>query len=148
MSFAPSQTVYPRSEWQPGMCMPTTSGLAGQYSPQSCAFASQLRTKTFPMGDHHHGKARVRVLRVREDGEKHTVQEYTVATRLFSPAYSAVFTDESNAGLVATDTQKNTVYVVAKRSKSTTPEDFGIEIVRATASRLTPTARRLYMPCT
>ena len=58
---------------------------------------------------------------------------------------SAVFTEETNAGLVATDTQKNTVYVVAKRSKSTTPEDFGVEIVSSRplgrATRLSEAAR-------
>ena len=72
-----------------------------------------------------------RVLRVRRSDDKaDTVQEYTVATRLFSPAYSKVFREEDNEGLVATDTQKNTVYVVAKRSSATTPEGFGIDLCR------------------
>jgi hypothetical protein len=33
-----------------------------------------------------------------------------------------VFTQEDNSELVATDTQKNTIYVVAKRSNATTCE--------------------------
>jgi len=91
---------------------------------------TQLRTQDFDLADHCHGKARVRVLRVRRDAPTHTVQEYTVATKLFSPAYADVFTAENNAGLVATDTQKNTVYVVAKRSTSTSPEGYAIDVCR------------------
>lgn len=92
---------------------------------------TSLRKKSFDLDEHHHGKAKVRVLRVRPGGSSEgvqTVQEYTVATRLFSPAYSAVFTAEDNAGLVATDTQKNTVYVVAQKSTATTPEAFGVDM--------------------
>ena len=91
---------------------------------------TKLRTEDFELADHCHGKARVRVLRVRRDTETHTVQEYTVATRLFSPVYSDVFTEENNAGLVATDTQKNTVYIVAKRSSATSPEGYAIDVCR------------------
>ncbi len=89
---------------------------------------TQLRSTDFRLRDHHHGKARVRVLRVRADGTRHEAHEYTVATRLFSQAYADVFTRESNDRLVATDTQKNTVYVVAKRTAATTPEDFGVDL--------------------
>lgn len=70
---------------------------------------TQLRKKSFTLAEHNHGKAKVRVLRVRRDDKYETVQEYTVHTKLFSPMYSAVFTDEDNTDLVATDTQKNTV---------------------------------------
>lgn len=53
-----------------------------------------------------------------QNGAKHTVQHYDVLTRLFSPETSAVYTDEDNATCVATDTQRNAVYLVAKRSKA------------------------------
>lgn len=91
---------------------------------------TSLRKTDFTLADHNHGKARVRVLRVRHDSSKHTVQEYSVSTRLFSPSYGEVFTSENNGGLVATDTQKNTVYVVAKRSSATTPEGYGADLAR------------------
>lgn len=85
------------------------------------------------MLDHNHGKCRVRVLKVHRpknpDGV-HKVYEYTVATTLFNPDYGRVFTDEDNSGLVATDTQKNTVYVVAKRTKADSPEQFGVDLCR------------------
>jgi len=89
------------------------------------------RTRDFQLADHNHGKARVRVLKVNgaADGT-HMACEYTVATKLFSPAYGKVFTHEDNSGLVATDTQKNTVYVVAKRTAAASPEQFGIDLAR------------------
>ena len=78
---------------------------------------SRQRDRDFNLTDHNHGKARVRVMKVRraEDGTQ-SCSEFTVHTKLFSPEYTRVFTDEDNTGLVATDTQKNTVYVVAKRT--------------------------------
>ena len=91
---------------------------------------TQLRKKSYPLLDHHHGKAKVRVLRVRREKTLETVQEYTVATRLFSPMYSRVFTDEDNSDLVATDTQKNTIYVVAQKTSAETPEDFAVDVAR------------------
>jgi len=89
---------------------------------------TQLRSHSYPLVEHSHGKARVRVLRVRHHDDKDTVQEYTVATKLFSPLYSKVFTKEDNDRLVATDTQKNSVYLVAQRSSATTPEGYGIDL--------------------
>ena len=104
-------------------CKSNPDGLTQQRKPSS-------DTK-FSLPDHYHGKARVRVLRVRrEEGKFDTVQEYNVETRLYSPTYTRVFTTEDNSDLVVTDTQKNTVYVVAKRSSATTPEGFGIDLAQ------------------
>ena len=108
----------------PALCS-ASDGATGRSDPSGLR---QLRSTSFKLADHHHGKARVRVLKVQTEGTKHFVQEYSVATKLFSPSYADVFTKESNQGLVATDTQKNTVYVVAKRSTARTPEGFGIDL--------------------
>jgi hypothetical protein len=94
---------------------------------------SRLRDESFPLTSHYHGKAKVRVLKVRRPAAgqspgRHEISEFTVQTRLFSSEYSRVFTEEDNSGLVATDTQKNTVYVVAKRTACETPEQFGIDV--------------------
>ena len=84
---------------------------------------TKQRTADYTLAAHYHGKRSVRVLRVRrQESGLETVQEYNVQTRLFSPEYSKTFTHEDNSGLVATDTQKNTVYVVAQRTDATTPE--------------------------
>mmetsp|Transcript_25351 Transcript_25351/g.30049 ORF Transcript_25351/g.30049 Transcript_25351/m.30049 type:complete len:346 (+) Transcript_25351:36-1073(+) len=101
-------------------------------APATTKDFTKLRTNDFNLSHHHHGKAKVRVLKVRHSSkgsnEKHSVSEYTVKTRLYSPEYEKVFTKDNNQGLVATDTQKNTIYVVAKRTEAETPEQFGIDI--------------------
>mmetsp|Transcript_26478 Transcript_26478/g.85619 ORF Transcript_26478/g.85619 Transcript_26478/m.85619 type:complete len:272 (+) Transcript_26478:125-940(+) len=61
---------------------------------------------------------------------RHELHEYSVQTTLWSPVYEKVYTSGDNADLVATDTQKNTVYVVAKRSDAKTPEDFGLALAK------------------
>ena len=62
----------------------------------------------------------MKVLKVnREKDGVHEVSEFNVNTRLFAPVYGRVFTKEENAGLVATDTQKNTVYIIAQRTRGT-----------------------------
>jgi urate oxidase len=91
---------------------------------------SQLRAKSFPVPIHCHGKAKVRVMKVVRTTAKHFAYEYSVDTTLYSPTYERVFTAEDNTDLVATDTQKNTVYVVAKRTKADTPEQFGVDLVK------------------
>ena len=70
----------------------------------------------------------MRVLKVRREGGVHAISEYKVETTLFSPAYDRVFTKGDNTDLVATDTQKNTVYIVAKRTDASTPEAFGVAL--------------------
>lgn len=63
---------------------------------------------------HQHGKSRVRLGRVWREGSVHYFVEWMVHTMLESDMERA-FTDGDNTGMTATDTQKNTVYVVAKR---------------------------------
>jgi hypothetical protein len=47
---------------------------------------TSLREKDFPLVHHQHGKARVRVLKVRRParGGRHEISEFNVSTRLFS----------------------------------------------------------------
>lgn len=78
----------------------------------------------------HHGKSRVRVARVWRDGDNQTFVEWKVDTMLESDMAHAYKTP-SNAGMTATDTQKNTVYYVAKQLPSNaSPEDFGIALAK------------------
>mmetsp|Transcript_21583 Transcript_21583/g.59835 ORF Transcript_21583/g.59835 Transcript_21583/m.59835 type:complete len:316 (-) Transcript_21583:1079-2026(-) len=80
---------------------------------------------------HQHGKARVRVARAwRDPSGVHHFVEWTVHTMLESAMEHSFFTG-SNAGMTATDTQKNTVYVVAKRcSERCTPEEYSIALAQ------------------
>jgi urate oxidase len=99
-------------------------------TPYAGGKKTSVREQDFPLVHHQHGKARVRVLKVRRPagGGRHEISEFNVNTRLFSSEYAKVFTDNDNADLVATDTQKNTVYVVAKRTACETPEQFGVDL--------------------
>uniref|UniRef100_A0A1D2A182 Uricase n=1 Tax=Auxenochlorella protothecoides TaxID=3075 RepID=A0A1D2A182_AUXPR len=79
---------------------------------------------------HQHGKSRVRVGRVWREGSVHTFAEFKVATTLES-AMEHAFLTESNEGMTATDTQKNTVYYVAKQMKKPCgPEEFALAIAK------------------
>ena len=91
---------------------------------------TKLRVKDFPIPIHSHGKAKVRVMKVVRTESTHFCYEYRVDTTLFSPTYERVFTKDDNSELVATDTQKNTVYVVAKKTKADSPEQFAIDLVK------------------
>ncbi|KAJ8605833.1 hypothetical protein CTAYLR_000608 [Chrysophaeum taylorii] len=88
-----------------------------------CGEEQRLRSRDYRLAEHHHGKTRVRVL-IR--GASNQIAEYNVTTCLWGP-YEHVFTKGDNTDLVATDTQKNLVYVVAK-DKPETPEDFGLAL--------------------
>ena len=96
--------------------------------PSPSRSPSQLRTKSFPLDHHSHGKTRVRVMKVVQNKEtnQHDVYEFNVTTTLLYDGYDKVFTKEDNTDLVATDTQKNTVYVVAKRCTFDSPEGLGM----------------------
>lgn len=94
-----------------------------------------LRTESFPIESHSHGKTRVRVMKVvkndsNDDGDdgnnQHDIHEYNVTITLLSDEYEKCFINGDNTDLVATDTQKNTVYVIAKRCSFNSPEGFGV----------------------
>src|SRR5436190_18276414 len=72
-----------------------------------------------------YGKSGVRLTKVVRNGKTHTLHEYEVAVQItgdFAPAY----TDGDNRKCIATDSIKNTVYVVAKENPFATAEDFAI----------------------
>lgn len=82
------------------------------------------------LASHQHGKGKVRVARVWRDGDTHTFVEWSVNTVLESDMEHAFLTDR-NEGMTATDTQKNTVYYVAKNlPPHSAPEDFAIALAK------------------
>eukprot|EP00850_Spirogloea_muscicola_P014939 SM000111S18762 [mRNA] locus=s111:27990:29699:+ [translate_table: standard] len=79
---------------------------------------------------HRHGKSRVRVGRVWREGATHHLAEWSVDISLLSAA-EAAFTSGDNSVVVATDTIKNTVYVLAKRCTARlTAEDFAVRLAQ------------------
>ncbi len=76
-----------------------------------------------------YGKSRVRLVRVRHLGDRDEVTELTVDTRLEGD-FQATYTVGDNTRVIPTDTQKNTVYVVAKQHGAATPEGFCVAMCK------------------
>jgi len=80
------------------------------------------------LGENRYGKSRVRVMKVDRDGERHTVREWNVEVWLKGD-FRTCFEDGDNSRILPTDTMKNTVYFLARRSGAATPEEFAAELV-------------------
>ncbi|KAL6756974.1 hypothetical protein V8C86DRAFT_2611861 [Haematococcus lacustris] len=79
---------------------------------------------------HQHGKSRVRVARTWREGDVHHFVEWTVHTMLES-AMEHAFKQGDNTGMTATDTQKNTVYIIAQRmSQRCSCEEYAIALAQ------------------
>ncbi len=76
---------------------------------------------------HRYGKTRVRVLRVHRTGATHRVKELEV-TVLLRGKFESSYTSSDNSLVVATDTMKNTINILAKKKLGSETEDFGREI--------------------
>jgi urate oxidase len=63
---------------------------------------------------HQHGKGQVRVMKVFRNGWRHEVRQFLVETHLIGPVDNA-FLESDNSMIVATDTQKNTIFILAKQ---------------------------------
>ena len=75
--------------------------------------------------EHHYGKARVRVLKVFRAGARHSIKELDVQVML-QGNFDASFTKADNRLVVATDSLKNTINVLAKQKLGTNTEAFGL----------------------
>jgi len=72
---------------------------------------------------HRYGKSRVRLMKVLREGDVHTVKELT-ARILLEGEFERSFTAAENAQVVATDTMKNTIYVLAHEHLGLENEPF------------------------
>jgi urate oxidase len=91
------------------------------------------------LGDNQYGKAETRLVRVDRHDDRHEITDLNVTTTLAGDLAATHLTGD-NAGVLPTDTQKNTVYAFARD---------GIDAIEAFALRLarhfvdtTPTIRR------
>jgi urate oxidase len=72
-----------------------------------------------------YGKSGVRLTKVVRNGRKHALHEYEVAIQC-TGNFAAAYLDGDNRKVVATDSIKNTVYVLAKENSFATAEDFAV----------------------
>ena len=81
-----------------------------------------------------YGKANVRVLRVQRDGDRHQVRESRV-TIILDGEFSRAYTDADNVSVVATDTMKNLVNVLALQHLDAANESFALTIAQCFVDR-------------
>ncbi|MBS44010.1 MAG: urate oxidase [Nocardioides sp.] len=80
------------------------------------------------LGANQYGKAECRLVRITRDTPVHEIDDLTVTSQLRGD-FTACHTDGDNAGVVPTDTQKNTVNAFARDGVGA-PEDFLLRLAR------------------
>lgn len=78
---------------------------------------------SYVLGPHQYGKAECRLVRLDRATPEHRIADLTVTTQLRGD-FDAAYTAGDNAHVHATDTQKNTVYALAKEHGVASPEAF------------------------
>jgi urate oxidase len=76
-----------------------------------------------------YGKAQIRLTHVTRHTERHDLKELCISVQLEGD-FAASYVSGDNRLIVATDTMKNTVYVLAKKHGITTVEGFGETLAR------------------
>lgn len=87
----------------------------------------------YELAENRYGKSRIRLVTVRRGPDQHHLRDLTVAIALEGD-FEAAHTRGNNAGLIATDTMKNTVYAFAREHLTGSPEAFGLVLARHFAS--------------
>src|SRR5438105_15803604 len=72
-----------------------------------------------------YGKSEIRLTKVVRNGPRHELLEFDVAIQLTGD-FAASYTAGDNTKVVATDSMKNTVYVLAKENEFASPEQFAV----------------------
>jgi urate oxidase len=80
------------------------------------------------LGPNRYGKAEVRLVAVDRSAPRHTVKDLSVSTALVGD-FAAAHLDGDNAHVLATDTQKNTVFAFARDGVGEI-EDFALRLAR------------------
>jgi len=80
------------------------------------------------LGANQYGKAEVRVVKVTRDTARHEIEDLNITSQLRGD-FEAAHISGDNAHVVATDTQKNTVYAFAREGIGT-PEEFLLRLGR------------------
>ncbi len=95
---------------------------------------------TFVLGQNSYGKSEIRLVKVKRDSARHELSDVTVDVALEGD-FAAVHATGDNAGLLATDTMRNTVYALAAGNAVDDLEGFGRVLVEHFVAAA-PTVRR------
>lgn len=77
----------------------------------------------YVLSDLQHGKAECRLVKVDRSSDTHVLHDLNVTTQLRGD-FETAYTQGDNSHVHATDTQKNTVFALAREHGVTSPEDF------------------------
>jgi urate oxidase len=80
------------------------------------------------LAENRYGKSRVRVVRVNRQAPVHEFQGWSVEVLLHGD-FETCFSDGDNSRILPTDTMKNTVYYLARKSSATCIEEFAKELI-------------------
>src|SRR5262249_53337411 len=92
------------------------------------------------LGENRYGKSRVRVMRVKRGANGHELHEWNVEV-LLQGDFETCFADGDNSKILPTDTMKNTVYSLARKSQVTCMEGFAKELAGFMLARNTHISR-------
>ena len=81
------------------------------------------------LGPNQYGKAEVRMVYVDRSGPAHVITDVNVTSQLIGDFADTHLTGDNRA-VIATDTQKNTVYAMARTGGLTSPEEFALRLAR------------------
>lgn len=76
------------------------------------------------LGPNKYGKAENRLVRITRDSARHEIEDLNVTSQLRGAALAGSFLTGDNSRIIATDTQKNTVFAFAKKHGIGSPERF------------------------
>ncbi len=80
-------------------------------------------TQGYELSDLQHGKAECRLVHVERSGDAHVLHDLNVTTQLRGD-FATAYTEGDNSHVHATDTQKNTVYALAREHGVASPEEL------------------------
>ena len=86
------------------------------------------------LGENRYGKSRVRLVRVKRGKDRHDFREWTLEI-LLEGNFESCFTEGDNSKILPTDTMKNTVYSLARKSPAESMEEFAKEMIDFLLSR-------------
>ncbi len=90
--------------------------------------ATGSETGRIVLGQNSYGKSGVRLVKVKRGAGRHELWDLDVAVALEGD-FEAAYVEGDNAGLLATDTMRNTVYALARDYLTGSIEEFGLTLV-------------------
>jgi len=103
-----------------------TSTTTSMTTSMTTSTTGETEAGSIVLGENQYGKAEVRLVKVDRDSPRHCITDLSVTSQLRGD-FAAAHLSGDNATVVATDTQKNTIFAFAKDGIGS-PEQFAIRL--------------------